>query len=123
MLGSGIALVATRGALDGADAGSQGGKDRVEVLDDARLAADHKAVAAVEAPDAAAGAGIDIVDARRGEPLGAIDVITIIGIAAIDDDVAALEERLELGQRPIDHRGGHHEPDGARRGELLHEVL
>ena len=38
-------------------------EDRIEVLDDVLVAADHQAVAALEAPDAAAGAGVDVVDA------------------------------------------------------------
>ena len=40
----------------------QRGEDGIEVLHDLGLAADHLAIAALEAPDAAAGADVDVVD-------------------------------------------------------------
>ena len=45
--------------------GASAGEDRVEPSDDVVLAADHEAVAALEPPDAAAGADVDVVEARR----------------------------------------------------------
>ena len=60
-------------------------------LHDLRLAADHHAVAALQAPDAAAGADVDVVDALRREFLGAADVVDVVGVAAVDEDVARLE--------------------------------
>ena len=56
------------------------------------LAADHQAVAALQAGDAAAGADVDVVDgSARGEPRRAADVVAVVGVAAVDDDVAGLE--------------------------------
>src|SRR5438552_28110 len=68
----------------------QRGEDRVEVLDHLRLAADHLAVAALQAPDAAAGADIDIMQALRLQLGGAADVVDVVRVAAVDDDVPLL---------------------------------
>ena len=65
------------------------------MFDDVGLAADHLAEAALQSPDAAAGAGIDVVDAPWPQRLGAADVVDVVGVAAVDDDVA----RLERGRR------------------------
>ncbi len=73
-------------------AGRQRREDRVEVLDHVGLAADHHAVAALQAPDAAAGADVDVVDALRRQLLGAPDVVDVVGVAAVDEDVARLEK-------------------------------
>ena len=86
-------LLAARRALDVADAGRQRGEDRVEMLHHVRLAADHHAVAALQPPHAAAGADIDVVDALGRQFLGAPDVVDVIRIAAVDEDVAGLEQR------------------------------
>ena len=55
------------------------------------LAADHVAVAALETPDAAADADIDIVQLLDLQLPRATDVVVIIGIAAVNDDVAGFE--------------------------------
>ena len=60
------------------------------------LAADHQAVAALQAPDAAAGADIGVVNAARLQLLGAANVVDVIRVAAIDDDVALLHARGKL---------------------------
>ena len=40
-----------------------------------------------------------------------------VGVAAVDDDVAGREQRLERGDRLVDRiAGGHHDPDDARLG-------
>ncbi len=60
-------------------------------FDHVLFAADHHAVAALEAPDAAAGAYVHVVNLFRGEFLGAADVVYVIGIAAVDQNVAGFE--------------------------------
>ena len=62
-------------------------------------AADHQAIAALEAPDAAAGADIDIAQALRLQPRRLVDGVVIVGIAAVDDDVAGLQQRGDLARR------------------------
>jgi len=63
---------------------------------DVGFAADHLAVTPFETPDATAGADIDVVDALGGEFLGAANVVDVIGVAAVDDDVADIELASEF---------------------------
>src|ERR1700740_972721 len=106
-----------------AAAGCQRFENGVEMLDDVFLAANHLAVAALESPDAAAGAHINVMEALVGEFLGAANVIDVIGIAAVDDDVVAFELAGEIVQRGVDDSGGNHEPNGAWLRELLHQIV
>ena len=124
LLDARIAAVAPGRARNIADARRQRREDRVEPIDDRLVAADHHAIAALDAPDAAAGADVDVVDARCLQRLAAADVVLLEGVAAVDDDVAGLHQ---LGQR-VDRRlgdlaGRQHHPDGARRLELADEIL
>ncbi len=66
---------ALSGQARGIAPGRQRGEYRIEMLDRFVRAADHQAVAAIETPDTAAGADIDIVQALVPEPGGAIDVV------------------------------------------------
>ena len=50
----------------------------------------------VEAPDAAAGADVDVMDPLGGEFLGPANVVDVIGIAAVDEDVVGFEQRREI---------------------------
>ena len=59
------------------------------MVDRCLFAADHHAIAALEAPDAARGADIDIVHAFLAQGLGTADVVLVEAVAAVDDDVAA----------------------------------
>ena len=84
--------------------------------------ADHHAVAALQAPHAAAGADVDIVDLFGCELLGAADVVHVVGVAAVDQDVAWLQVRHHLMDGLVNDSRRHHEPDRARRVEFLHQV-
>ena len=106
----------------GADAGRKGGEDRVELLDHRRFAADHQAVAAIQPPDAAAGADVDIVQAVRLQLGRAPQIIVIVGIATIDHNIARRQQRREIRQRRIDHAGRHHQPDRTRRMQLRNQI-
>src|SRR5207244_3246853 len=77
-------LLATGRAVDGADPRGEAGEDRVEVLHDVGLAADHHAVAALEPPHAAARSHVHVVNALEPELLGAADVVDVVGVAAVD---------------------------------------
>src|SRR6185312_6648153 len=66
-----------------AAAGRQRLPDGRQPLDRLGLAADHQAVAAVEAPHAAAGAGVDVEDAFLRQRAGAPHVVLVVGIAAV----------------------------------------
>ncbi len=110
-------------ARRGVEARADRGEDRAEPVDDLRLAADHQAEAALEAPDAAARADVDVVDAFLLELLRVANVVVVVGVAAVDDRVAGLEH---LGQRLDrlvgDLAGGNHHPGRARLLELGGEV-
>ncbi len=54
----------------------------------------------------------------------AAEVVDVVRVAAVDDRVAfGLEVRRELADDGVDDSRRDHEPDGARRVELLHELL
>ncbi len=98
-------------------------EDRLERLDRVLLAADHEAVADLEAPDPAARAGIDVVDALRGEVTLAALVVVEVRVAAVDDRVAGLEvlhQLLDLSLGCV--AGRDHDPDGPRLFEAVDEL-
>ncbi len=102
--------------------GASVGEDRVETRHHFLLAADHHAVAPLQAPDTAARPHVDVVDALRRELLGAPYVVHVVRIAAVDEDVAGLERGQQLGDGRVDHGRRDHQPDSARLGELAHQV-
>ncbi len=93
------------------------------MLHDVGFAADHLAIAALEAPNAAAGADVNVVNALCGEFLGAANVVDVVGVAAVDDDVADVQLAGEFVEGRVHHARGNHQPDGARLAELLHKVV
>ena len=112
------------GARDIADAGRQRREDRIEPVDHRLVAADHHAIAALDAPDAAGGADVDIVDAARLQRLAAADVVLPEGVAAVDDDVAGFQQfRQRLDGGLGDLAGRQHHPGGSRLLQLLDEIL
>ena len=86
------------------------------------FAADHHAIAALEAPDATAGADIHIVNSFWDELLGAADVIDVIRIAAVNQDVATLEMRQKISNCVVYRANRHHEPNGTWLCELFGEL-
>src|ERR1700683_3780531 len=84
-LGAGIAFLPARCARNITEPGSERGEDRIEVIHSCLRAADHHAIAALDTPDAAGRAAIDVVNALLGQLFGAADVVLVERIAAIDD--------------------------------------
>src|ERR1044072_1490894 len=82
LLDARIAPLASPGARNVADSRRQGGKDRIEPVDHDLVAADHHAVPAIDAPDATAGADIEIMDTEFLERLAAANVVLPEGVAA-----------------------------------------
>ena len=70
-------------------------EDRSEAPYRARIAADHQAVAFGEAPYTAARAAVDEIDARSRERRSATYAVLVVGIPAIHDSVARLQQRRE----------------------------
>jgi hypothetical protein len=77
----------------------------------------------LEAPHAAAGAHVHVVHAPGRQLLRAADVIDVVGVAAVDEDVARLEVRDDGGDGLVHHRGGDHQPDRTGLRELAREIL
>ena len=114
-------LVASRRQRDVPPARGEPLEDRVEMLHDVRLAADHHAVAPLEAPDAAARPDVHVVNALCREFLRAADVVDVVGVAAVDDDVPLFEQGKKVGDRLVDDGRWDHQPDRTGFSELLHE--
>ena len=112
-------------AVDVAHARSDGLPDRRQVGDRAVLATDHQAEPTLEAEHTTTGADVDVVDALGPEHLGAVDVVAVVRVAAVDDDVAGVESPGDVHHRRSGIGGGHHHPRGAgrlERGDELVEV-
>src|SRR5690348_6504689 len=95
----------------------------IEMFYDVVGPANHHAIAAFEPPDAAARADVSVIDFFAGEIFGAANVVDVIGITAVDDDVASFEKWSQLMQRIVDHSGGNHEPNGTGFRELFREFV
>ncbi|KAG5727851.1 hypothetical protein E4T56_gene6585, partial [Termitomyces sp. T112] len=91
------------------------GEDRIEAPHDLVVSANDHAVAALTASDAPAGADIDAFQSFRRKLARPADVILVNRIAAIDNDVARLEQVGKLPDgcfRDLSRRK--HDPDVAR---------
>ena len=98
-------------------------EDGIEVAHGARLAADHLAETALQPMDATAGPHVHVADAPTFERPGPANVVTVVRIAAVDDDIAVLHGRRQVFHDRIDRGRGHHDPGGAWLGKLRHEIL
>ena len=80
------------------------------------VAAEHQRIAVVQSPDAARHAAVDEAHARRRQRRAAPLRVLVVGVAAVDDHVAAREFRPDLLERELgDASGRQHQPDDARR--------
>src|SRR5581483_9342125 len=95
---------------------------RLEPLDRALVAAGHQAEPGLQAPDAAGHAHVDERDLLLARlPVPALRVAEV-GVAAVDDRVTGLEQANQLLEGLFgDLAGRDHQPDVARRRELLGE--
>src|SRR5262249_141376 len=93
-----------------------------EVLDHLLLAADHHAVTAFEAPHTAAGAHVHVVNLLRCELFGALDVVNVIRVSAIDENVACLQMGQQVSDSFVNDCGGNHQPQCPRFLELFQKI-
>src|SRR5262245_64121468 len=85
--------------------------------------ADHQAVSALGAPDAAARPDVEIVNAASRECCCAANVIFEMSVATVDDGVALLQVFGERCNSMLRRTAGwDHDPHGARRCEPRHEI-
>ena len=96
--------------------GREGCEYRIEVIDRLLRTADHHAIAALNAPDAARSAAVDVANALNRKFFGVMDIVLVKGIAAVDDDVVPVQQAAELLDRLFGHlTRRQHQPNGARR--------
>jgi hypothetical protein len=93
--------------------GAQGAEDRIEPCHGCSRAADHHAVPSLESPDTSARPDVDVLQALRLELFRATDVVDVVGVSAVDEDVAGGELRRDVAEHAIDGTGRNHDPDGA----------
>ena len=92
------------------------------MLDHLLLAANHHAVAALQAPHTAAGAHINVVNLSGREFLCAPNVVDVVGVSAVDEDVACFEMRQQVGDGLVDNRRRNHQPYRPRFLKLLDQI-
>ena len=93
-------------------------EQRPERFDGRRLAANHHAVAFLQAPDTTAGTDVDVMQVAFAQRLGPTHRVLVHRIAAIDDDVALRQQRFELADERIDQGAGrYHQPHDSGRGK------
>src|SRR5206468_2620022 len=86
--------------------------------------AGHQAEADLEPPDPAGDADVDEVDALLLRGRVAADRVPEVRVAAVDDDVARLDDLEQLLERLLgDLAGWDHHPEDARRLELREELV
>src|SRR5262245_9429815 len=114
-------LLASRRAIYVAATGGERLEYRVEVINDFRFAADHLAVAALQAPDAATSAHIDVVNSFRLQLARTANVINVVRVTTVNDDVVRAETGGQVGERLVHDRGWNHQPDGAGRWQFVNK--
>ena len=122
VVGGRLVAAASFGRRRGGHAGGERLERGREMRDRVVGAADHLAVAPLESPDPARDAHVDVADALLGEALRTAKIVLVVGVAAIDEDVAFAEMRHELVDHAVDERHREHHPGGLRAFELRGEV-
>src|SRR5262249_31794716 len=99
-------------------------EDRIKVFHRLIRAADHHAVTTIDAPDATAGANINVVNTLLLQLFGAANVVFEHGIAAIDDDVASFHLAGQSHHRFLSGiPGRHHHPDCAGLAKFADKIV
>src|SRR5215213_3353211 len=80
---------------------------------------DHLAISAIQSPNSAAGAHIDVMNAFCFKLVCAANVVNVIRVSAVDNNVVCLYKFNQLMENSIDKSGRDHQPDRTRRLKLL----
>ncbi len=91
LLGRGVRGVAPGSARCSVRPRSECVEDRLEACDRGAGAANHQAVAAFDAPDAAAGADIEVVDTAGLQVTRAPNIVDVVRIPAVDHNITRLQ--------------------------------
>src|SRR5215469_5327638 len=121
-LGGAADFLPSWGARDISRTGRQRLEDRIEVLHCRHRSADHHAITTLQPPDTAAGSDIDVMDSFRRERFRPAYVVNVVRVAAVDENVATLEMRREIGDGRVDDPRRDHQPHRPRFLELAHEI-
>src|SRR5438093_13727195 len=90
----------------------QGFEDRPQAADDLRLSSDHQTVSLRPPPDAAAGPHVHKPQPALFQHRDPAQGVAIVGVAAVDDGVAAAQERHQGLEGLIDSGARwNHQPD------------
>src|ERR687898_2363981 len=104
--------------------GGEGLQGELYVLVGVPVAADHEAVADLEAPDPTARTRVQKGQSPLAEHLRAADGVAEVGVAAVYEDVALVHHAGELEEGLLRNvPGGDHRPDHTRRREHLDHLL
>src|SRR5882762_9361664 len=85
LLGRTVDLLPANGARNIADSRSEGDEDRIEPLDDLRLAANHHAVTSLQTPNPSTGSHIDVVDLLGRQFLCTPQIIDVIRVTSVNE--------------------------------------
>ena len=117
-------LFASRSTDNLARTRRQGFEDRIEMANGFFRPADHHAVAAFEAPHAAACSDIDIINFLLAQHASAAHIVFEVRVASIDDDVASLQSSGEVSDCFLRRfTGGDHDPNHPRRIKFRDEIF
>ena len=100
-LRSGLLVVSALSARNIADAWGKRFENGIKALYGGLVTADHHAIAAVQAPNAAARSDVDIINSLGLQRFGAPKVIPPKAVATVDDDVARFKQLGKLPDRGI----------------------
>src|SRR5271166_4339421 len=117
-----VGVVSARSSRNAAHSRRQRSQDWIEMIDRSPRAADHHAITTLKAPNAARGADVDVLDALFGKGFRAANVVLVVRIAAIDNDVAAAQQKAKPGDRRFGYLARRqHDPGDFRRDEFFNE--
>ncbi len=86
-------------------------------------AAEHDAVAVIQPPHPARHAGVGVVDLPGRHQFGTALVVLVIGVGAVDHQIARAQQRGQFRQRRLGCLAGRqHQPDDARSLQCGHQI-
>src|SRR5262245_20047152 len=85
-------------------------KNRIQVLNRRIRSSDHQAEPALQSPDSAACANVQVMNAAALQIAGSSNIVNVIRVSPIDEDIVRLELWRNFGNRVIHDRRRNHEP-------------
>src|ERR1700730_837010 len=120
--GGAIERFASRCSRRGGRAWRECRENRGQVRHDVFFPANHHAVATIKAPYTATSPHIYIMNFLWCELLSATNIIEVVRVAAVNENVAVLEMRQEVGDTLIHSSRRHHQPYRSGPSELFCKI-